>query len=168
MYKNIFLALGSNLGDSKANLIEALELLRMHIRVVAYSSIYITKPYGPQDQNSFSNMVIEGNSELEPMDLLVKLLDVEEQMGRRRSEKWGPRLIDIDILFWDDQIIDNEKLKIPHYDYQNRDFFIIPAAEIAPLFVPPDTKQKLAAMAEIIPIETIISREHLVEPIYRG
>lgn len=167
MDRQIFLALGSNIGNVRENLYTAVALVRNYFNISKSSSLYSTKPYGNRDQDVFVNMVIVGDTDLKPVELLTKILSTEKQMGRTEHKKWAARIIDIDILFWDHRIIDRSDLKIPHYDYKNRDFFLLPAAEIAPEFTPPGSKYALSELIKKVSIHTIIEKENMVEPIYR-
>lgn len=136
--KQIFLHTGSNLGDRKQNLQYALEWIEAEIGpIVQTSSIYWTEAWGIEAQPDFLNQAIEVHSELEPAQLLEKILQIEQKMGRERRIKWGERLIDIDILFYEDRIIQTETLAIPHPFMQERNFVLAPLAEIAPDFEHP-------------------------------
>ncbi|SHH39157.1 2-amino-4-hydroxy-6-hydroxymethyldihydropteridine diphosphokinase [Thermosipho atlanticus] len=140
----IFLGLGSNLGQREENLKNALEeIQKNNIEIISISSLYITKPYGYKEQDDFYNIVIEIDTDLSPTNLLNTLLYIEKKMGRRREIKWGPRNIDIDILFYGNLVVDLPNLKIPHYDFENRDFFIAPMYEISKDFVHPISSKKM-------------------------
>ena len=129
----IYIALGSNLGDKENNLKEALRrLAKKGITVRRVSGFIATKPYGVTDQPDFLNAVAEIETEKSPPELLQVLLQTEKEMGRRRTRRWGERNIDLDLLLYDDQIIDLPELKVPHPDMQNRDFVLRPLAQIAP------------------------------------
>ena len=129
-----FLAMGSNIGDSKALLDEAVEKLRARkdCSVKRVASYLVTKPYGVTDQPDFLNSALEMETLLTPDRLLLVLHEIEAEAGRERLIHWGPRTLDLDILFYDDAVIDTEDLHIPHIDLQNRDFVLIPMNEIAP------------------------------------
>ncbi|MDK2886157.1 MAG: 2-amino-4-hydroxy-6-hydroxymethyldihydropteridine diphosphokinase [Thermosipho sp. (in: thermotogales)] len=134
----IFLGLGSNLGNKIENLVNALkELKKNGIEILKISSLYETKPYGYTNQEKFFNIVIEVDTNLSPFNLLKKVLSIEKKLGRERKIKWGPRNIDIDILFYGNLVIDLPELKIPHYDFENRAFFVVPLSEISSDFVHP-------------------------------
>ncbi len=132
-----FIAIGTNLGDRENNIKKAIKELEYISKIVKISSIIETKPYGKTDQPDFLNCVVEIDTEFPPDKLMETLLEIEKKLGRVRTEKWGPRIIDLDILFYGNLIIRNELLTIPHYDFQNRDFFINPMKEIAPNFLHP-------------------------------
>lgn len=134
----VFIAIGSNLFDRKKNIEEAISNLKKEgIEIVAISSIIETEPYGFTDQPKFLNCVVKAKTTKTPRELLKTLLSIELKLGRIREKRWGPRTIDLDILFYDDLIIDEEDLKIPHYDIQNRLFVLKPLSEIAGDFIHP-------------------------------
>ena len=129
--KGIFLGLGTNLGDRNQNLTNAINLISQQIgNVTKQSSKHETKAWGKTDQPNFLNMVIKIETKLTPHFLLEKCLSIENEIGRVRKEKWGPRLIDIDILYYNDLVIDEENLKIPHPFINERDFVLKPFKEI--------------------------------------
>ena len=135
---SIYIALGTNLGDKEKNLKEALiYLVQKGITVCKVSDFIETKPYGVTDQPDFLNAVAEVRTEKSPVELLQVLLQIEQEMGRKRIRRWGERNIDLDLLLYDDQIIDLPTLKVPHLDMQNRDFVLRPLAQIAPNAVHP-------------------------------
>lgn len=129
-----YIALGSNMGDSEELLNIAVESLDDHkdCQVVKVSHYYETEPYGGVEQDAFLNGVLELKTILSPEELLRELNKIEAENGRERLIHWGPRTLDLDILLYDDEIIDTETLHIPHIDMQNRDFVLEPLAEIAP------------------------------------
>jgi 2-amino-4-hydroxy-6-hydroxymethyldihydropteridine diphosphokinase len=139
-----FIALGSNLGDKRKNIEIAIEKLKEKgIKILKVSSIIETEPYGYKDQDSFLNAVCLVETSLDPFSLLRVLLNIEEEMGRKRIFKWGPRNIDLDIIFYDDLVIESEELIIPHPDAHNRTFVMGPISEIEPDFVHPVLKRKV-------------------------
>ena len=128
-----YIGIGSNLGNRQKNCLRAVELLKeKKIIITKRSSLYETAPWGVKDQPSFLNMAIEIQTELDPKVLLGILKDVEKKLGRKKSRKWGPRVIDLDILLVDDLISDGDDLRIPHPLMHKRDFVLRPLAEIAP------------------------------------
>jgi GTP cyclohydrolase-4 len=133
----IFLALGSNLGDRRANLAAALQRLRNAVEISAISSVYETEPVGYTDQPRFLNMVLRGQSSLSPEALLAYAKTIEATLGRQPNFRNGPRLIDIDILFYDDLVDEQEHLTIPHPRLSERAFVLVPLAEIAPDVIDP-------------------------------
>ena len=135
---SIFIALGSNLGDKESNMKEALQRLAQRgVTVCKVSDFMATRPYGVTDQPAFLNAVAEIKTDNSPTELLRVLLQVEQEMGRKRIRHWGERNIDLDLLLYDDQIINLPDLKVPHPDMQNRDFVLRPLAQIAPDTVHP-------------------------------
>ena len=134
----VHLLLGSNLGNRKEILDKAIELIIQKIGVIiSQSKDYETKPWGVTDQPDFLNLAIAIHTKLKPLEILEQTQAIENQLGRVRKEKWGARLIDIDLIFYGNEIIDEPNLKVPHPLMQERDFALIPLAEIAPDFVHP-------------------------------
>ncbi len=128
--------MGTNLGDKSANLSTAIHEVSDQIgQVITKSSIYRTAAWGKEDQDDFLNQVIEVECDLDPHKVLKACLSIEQEMGRIRYEKWGERLIDIDVLYYDDLVIETSSLVIPHPELQNRRFTLIPLVEIAPNFI---------------------------------
>jgi 2-amino-4-hydroxy-6-hydroxymethyldihydropteridine diphosphokinase len=127
-----FLGLGSNLGDRMANLEQAESSLSREgeVRVVRSSRVYETDPVGGPEQPDYLNVVIEVETSLDPRELLSRCLSVERDMGRARVERWGPRVIDIDILTYDDLEVDEPGLTIPHPRMHERGFVLIPLLEL--------------------------------------
>ncbi|MCX7988065.1 MAG: 2-amino-4-hydroxy-6-hydroxymethyldihydropteridine diphosphokinase [Thermodesulfovibrio sp.] len=137
----IYLLLGSNLGDRAKNIEVALsELKDCGIIVSKKSSLYNTVPWGYTDQPEFLNQAIECLTILEPLDLLRTLKQVEKKMGRKDTIRYGPRIIDIDIIFYDNIIFKSQELTIPHPLMHKRDFVLKPLCEIAPYFIHPELK----------------------------
>lgn len=134
----VFLSLGGNLGDRFANLEKALAAITDKIGiVVAVSSIYETKAWGIENQPDFLNQVILVETTLSPMETLETALAIELEMGRVREQKWYTRIIDIDLLFFENEIITSEKLTLPHPFISQRNFVLAPLAEIAPDYIHP-------------------------------
>ena len=145
MCNGIFLLLGSNQGDSVINLRMAREHIAREVGPVrACSSLYRSAAWGMKDQPDFLNQVVEVKSAHPPQILLQKILHIEEQMGRVRQQKWGPRLIDIDLLFYGDKIIKTPRLVLPHPGIPERKFTLEPLAEIAPDFLHPVLNKTVA------------------------
>lgn len=140
-----YIAMGSNLGDGEANIREALRLLEStgEIKVIKLSALIKTKPYGVLDQPDFVNGACEVETELEPLELLYKMLQIELDMGRIRKRHWGERNIDLDLILYEDQVLDLSDLKLPHPDMKNRSFVLEPLAEIAPEVMHPIFKKSI-------------------------
>ncbi len=127
----VYIGIGSNLGNRLRNISDACLLLeRYSVQVIGKSAIYETKPYGRTNQPDFLNCVIEIETKLPPQRLLSHLFEVERQLGRVRTEKWGPRTIDLDILLYGNLVFESNELVVPHYDLLNRSFFVMPLAEL--------------------------------------
>ncbi|MAA99517.1 MAG: 2-amino-4-hydroxy-6-hydroxymethyldihydropteridine diphosphokinase [Stappia sp.] len=128
------LGLGSNLGDTSANLAEALARLSATpgIDIVARSSDYRTPPWGPVPQDDYRNACVVIETDLAPADLLARCLEVEKELGRVRDVRWGPRTIDIDLLLYGEAKVDEEGLTVPHPRMGERAFVLVPLAEIWP------------------------------------
>jgi 2-amino-4-hydroxy-6-hydroxymethyldihydropteridine diphosphokinase len=133
----VFLALGSNLGDRLANLEAAVAALPPGVDGILPSPVYETRPWGVIDQPHFLNMVVRGETALAPLPLLKFLKNIEVEHGRQPTIIWGPRLIDLDILFYDDQVIEAAGLTIPHPYLHERAFVLVPLADLAPGLVHP-------------------------------
>ena len=132
MTHTIYLSLGTNLGDRAANLQAAIVMLSPAVHVLAQSPIYETAPWGYEDQPDFLNQVIEAETELGPPDLLAHLKNIETELGRQPTFRYGPRLIDLDILFYDDLVLETPELTIPHPQFHKRTFVLAPLADLAP------------------------------------
>lgn len=132
--KTAFLALGSNLGDRRSHLAEALQRLQSNdnVLVARVSSVYETSPVGVVDQPDFLNLVAEIRTRLKPENLLAHALAVEALLGRVRRERWGPRTLDIDLLWFNGEIMTTPTLTLPHPRWAERAFVVVPLAEIAP------------------------------------
>ncbi|UXR30176.1 2-amino-4-hydroxy-6-hydroxymethyldihydropteridine diphosphokinase [Staphylococcus simulans] len=152
---DVFLGLGSNVGDRENQLKEAIRLLdeQSGIKVVKVSSFYETEPVGYVDQPDFLNLCVEIQTELSPKAVLERGLAIEQQLHRVRKERWGPRTLDIDILLYGDQIIEEQDLTIPHPRMTKRAFVLIPLQEIAPNKVEPRTQTKIKDIT--VPNETV-------------
>ena len=129
----VYLGLGSNLSDPLHQIHRVISSIKAieHIEITALSSLYVSQPMGPQDQPDFFNAVIEIHTTLQPIQLLDKMQAIENQAGRiRKHQRWGPRVVDIDILLYNSEVINTERLTVPHYGLQQREFVVIPLAEI--------------------------------------
>ncbi len=137
MNHTVYIALGTNLSDRLANLRAAIDSMPPEIHVLAESHVYETPPWGYEDQPAFLNMALKAVTDLEPALLLNHLKLLEVELGREQSFHWGPRLIDLDILFYDDLVLDSPPLVIPHPRLQERAFVLIPLADVAPEHIHP-------------------------------
>lgn len=137
-YINVFLGIGSNMGDRKANIKTASDLIEKFIgKIAKRSHLYETQPWGQPEQEWFYNQVVMANTTLDPRGLLETVGQIERQMGRKRTEKWGPRIIDVDILFYGKRVIRDKGLEIPHPELHERAFVLAPLMEIAPEYEHP-------------------------------
>ncbi len=127
---SIFLSLGTNVGDKNKNLLEGLTFLKEFVNILSISSVYKTEPLLYEDQEDFLNIVTEIDYQGTAKSLLLIIKDIEIQMGRKKTFRYGPRIIDIDIIFFKGEEIDEEDLIIPHYDWHNRLFVIQPLYEL--------------------------------------
>lgn len=135
-----YLLLGSNEGSRKQNLEQAIDQIGRNAgKITDKSSVYETEPWGLKEQDPFLNMAISISTSLTPQDLITCLKDIESAIGKIKQIKWGPRTIDIDILYYDDLILESESLKIPHPQIFNRNFVLIPLLEIAGDYTDPVT-----------------------------
>lgn len=124
-----FIGLGSNLGDSRSILQQAIVALGK-LGVTKVSRLYASPPMGPQDQPDYLNAVVELHTNLAPLDLLDELQRIENESGRVRLRRWGERTLDLDLLFYGDQSIQNERLTVPHVGIQDRDFVVLPLLDL--------------------------------------
>ena len=146
------LLIGGNLGDRKTNLLTAISLINEQCGpLIRSSSIYETEAWGKTDQPSFLNQALEISTSLNARQLMRKILKIEKEMGRVRKEKLGPRIIDIDILLYENEIHDLRFLKIPHPEMQNRRFVLVPLAEIKSTLQHPVLKKTIAELIEECP-----------------
>jgi 2-amino-4-hydroxy-6-hydroxymethyldihydropteridine diphosphokinase len=145
--RNVYLGLGSNLGDRDANLRAAVERLGQRMSITRVSSVYETEPLLVEDQPRFHNLASSGQTSLDPLSLLGALKGIERALGRVPGPRYGPRLIDIDILLIDDLIFSTSELTIPHPALVERAFALIPLAEIAPNQRHPVAKETIVELA---------------------
>jgi 2-amino-4-hydroxy-6-hydroxymethyldihydropteridine diphosphokinase len=142
----VFLALGTNLGDRAINLNNAILALSPKVMIVKESPIYLTSPWGYEDQPDFLNQILEVRTKLRPRRLLRYLKRIEKKMGRLETFRNGPRLIDLDILFYGQRVIDRCGLTVPHPRLHERAFVLVPLNDIAPDFIHPVLDLTVAAM----------------------
>ncbi len=144
-----FVAFGSNIGDREKYIEKAFEALdNKGITILRKSQIYETEPYGYEEQEKFLNGVIKIETKMTPRELLNTLLEIESDIGRVRTVRWGPRVVDLDIIFYDEQIICETDLKIPHQDMHNREFVLKPMCDIEPNFEHPILKKTISKLYE--------------------
>ena len=158
MPRPVYLSLGSNVGDPEAQLRAAQARLSAVGRVVVASSFYETEPVEFTEQPWFLNFVLALETSNTPQQLMTAILRIEEEMGRRRTQKKGPRSIDIDILLFDDIIMDSTNLTIPHPALQQRRFVLEPMAEIAPEVVHPSLKKTIRELRDTLPPGQVVRK----------
>ena len=143
-----YVGIGSNLGEREFLIRKAVEGLRELPRtsVIQVSSLYDTDPVGDIEQPAFLNAVVRLETELEARELLWHLLLIEKRMGRIRTQRWGPRSIDLDLLFHGDEVIEESDLRVPHPEAQNRAFVLLPLQELEPDFTHPETGETIRKM----------------------
>jgi len=143
----VYIGIGSNLGDRHKNCLRAIELLKQQgLSVTRQSLLYETEPWGLTEQPEFVNMAVEAETELAPEPLLALLKKIEKNMGRRETVRWGPRIIDLDILLYDDIIMNTDALSIPHPLMHEREFVLRPLSEIAEEKVHPVLKKRIGEL----------------------
>ena len=147
----VYLALGSNVGDRRAYLKEAIQLLEDKVHIVEVSKAYETKPWGYEQQDNFINMVISGKTELTPEQLLSFVKNVETKVGRIPRFKLGPREMDIDIIFYDNLVYKEGQLQIPHPGFCERDFVLMPLMDLDPNLVDPVSKKTVRQLYSKLP-----------------
>ena len=151
MSKTAFVGIGSNLGDREQNLQRAIELLSKEegIDVVAVSELRETEPVGPVAQGPFLNGAVRIETDLDPRELLERLLAIEQRLGRVRSERWGPRTIDLDLLVYGNEAVDGPGLTVPHPRLHERRFALEPLSDLAPSLEIPGKGPISALLAEL-------------------
>ena len=139
----IYIGIGSNLGDRRKNMERALELMAEKVALQQVSSVYETEPVGYKQQPLFLNLVCKADTELDPQELLEYLKEIELGMGRKASFPNAPRIIDLDILFYDDIVVENDELTVPHPRLTERAFVLVPLEEIARELIHPIEKKTI-------------------------
>ena len=160
MSHTAYIGIGSNLESPAENCLKAVERLNTHpnLTLIARSSLYQSEPFGFTDQDWFVNSVVQLTTSLSPEELLRACLSIEQAMGRTRTKKWGPRIIDLDILFYDDLILNQEGLEIPHSGIAERSFVLAPMNEIAAEFIHPKLKKPIQTLLMEIPNPQQVNR----------
>jgi 2-amino-4-hydroxy-6-hydroxymethyldihydropteridine diphosphokinase len=144
----IYLALGSNLDDSKENINNAVNFLEKYVVEIVRAPFYISEAIGYTQQPNFINTALMGTTNLQPLALLKYIEQVEKKVGRIDRFRWGPREIDIDIIFYDNTIIDSKPLTIPHSQYLNRDFVLRPILDISPNLIDPKSGKSIRSILD--------------------
>ena len=158
MVHTAYIAFGSNMGNRKKTILAAMEKMREKgMNFLKISTFYETKPYGVTEQDDFMNCVAQIETELNPMSLLDTLLNIERSLGRTREKRWGPRTIDLDIIFYDKKIVNFADLIIPHPDMQNRLFVLEPLSEIAPDYVHPSLHKSVNEMLKALKEKEVLA-----------
>lgn len=159
----VLLSLGTNLGERRQNLRRAVRALGQEMAVTAVSPVYETEPWGETDQSDFLNICLAATTALSPRQLLKSVKQIEQDLGREETYRWGPRLIDIDIIFYDDVVVAEEGLNIPHTRLPERAFVLAPLANVAPDWVHPITGKTVVEMLNAV-YSTAVHR--LPEPLF--
>jgi len=153
-FNKIILSLGSNIGDKKSNLETAINEINKFSTIKKTSSIYESDPILLKDQDNFFNLVLEIDYKKTVIELLETTKDVEKRMGRKKTVKYGPRVIDIDIVFFNNQIVNSKDLVIPHYDWSNRVFVVKPLCELFKEFNMKDYKLDVQKISKVGNVNT--------------
>ena len=151
----VYLGLGTNLGDRQGNLQQAVDGLATELSIGTISPVYATAPWGVVEQPDFLNLCLLAETRMPPRELLHFLKQLEQRIGRRRAKRWGPRLIDIDILFYDALVYEDDILTIPHPYLAERSFVVGPLADIAPKHRHPQTGVTVAEMASLLDLSSL-------------
>jgi 2-amino-4-hydroxy-6-hydroxymethyldihydropteridine diphosphokinase len=155
-----YIGLGSNLGDREQAIRSALEGIAElpDTELVRVSSLYDTEPVGEVDQPNFLNAAVMVETELEPRTLLWNLMLIEKRLGRVRTQRWGPRTIDLDLLLYGDEIIEDDDLRVPHPEITRRSFVLVPLVELEPRLVHPGTGEPLVAHLNRLGARPLVKR----------
>lgn len=165
MPHRVYLSLGSNLGDRRGYLRRAIDALPPPVRVLRLSPLYETAPWGYLEQDDFLNIVVEAETVLQPLELLEHLKSIEALLGRTTNFRFGPREIDLDILFYDDLILAGDRLTIPHPRLHERAFALVPLADLAPELVHPQLDQTVTELLAAIPdAQTFVRKVGPLDP----
>lgn len=151
----VYLAIGSNVGDSRAHIEKAVQLLAKSIYKIVQAPMYTSKAVGYTEQANFLNTAIKGQTHLKPKELLDFVKATEKLIGRIERFAWGPREIDIDIIFYDDEIVEELELQIPHARFAERDFVLIPLKDLEPTIVDPQSGKTVSELYEQLPKDSL-------------
>lgn len=151
----VYLALGSNVGIGEEQFDRAIELLKENLANIKQARRYTSKAVGFTDQPDFLNTAIKGQTQLSPPDLLTFTQNVEQQVGRIRRFRWGPREIDIDIIFYDEQVVNEPTLSIPHPRFSERDFVLRPLCDLSPELIDPISRLTVRKLYEKLPKDSL-------------
>lgn len=157
----VYLALGSNVGDSRAHISKAIELLKPYVEDIKTAPLYRSKAAGYTDQPDFLNTAAVGETKLEPHELLKALKDIEQQIGRTTTFHWGPREIDIDIIFYGDTVLDSPELTIPHDAFRERAFVLQPLVDLEPELVDPASGLSVSLLLKALPPEEVAALQQV-------
>jgi len=146
----VYLALGANVGDTRGNIEQAIKLLGESLSDIRSAPIYQSKAVGYTDQPNFLNTAVSGQTDLEPLALLTAIKQVEQQVGRTKTFRWGPREIDIDIIFYGNQILETEQLTLPHPAFRDRDFVLKPLTDLNPELIDPISAQTVSQLLAVL------------------
>lgn len=157
----VYLALGANVGDCKKSIAQAVQYLEKSVTNIRVAPLYVTKAVGYTDQPDFFNTVLVGQTSLSPEELLVFVKGIEKKVGRVFRFRWGPREIDIDIILYDDLVLDTPTLTIPHPRFSERDFVLKPLSDLAPDVVDPRSKKTIHKLLQQLPADqlSVIAKE---------
>lgn len=147
----VYLALGANIGDARQNIAQAIKLLAESVHDIKQAPIYTSRAVGPIKQADFLNTALRAQTNLKPVALLAFVKEVEQQVGRVKRERWGPREIDIDIIFYGDVLVEAEGLTIPHPSFRNRDFVLQPLIDLNPTLVDPVSHKTIQQLLDKFP-----------------
>ncbi len=155
-----YIGIGSNLGLPEENCNQAIELIAGHpdIAVLKRSALYESEPVGVTDQAWFVNGAVKVRTELDPGPLLLELLTIENEMGRVRQHKWGPRIIDLDLLLYEDQVLHSPDLDLPHPELARRGFVLLPLCDLDPGFIHPVERKSLETLLSELPDDQTVRR----------
>ncbi|UCE00668.1 MAG: 2-amino-4-hydroxy-6-hydroxymethyldihydropteridine diphosphokinase [Chloroflexota bacterium] len=152
----VYIALGSNLGDRAGNLRAAIKALEPAVCPLKCSPVYETPPWGYLDQPKFLNQVVEAETDLSPMELLGLLKEIEGHIGRKKSVRYGPRLIDLDIILYNNEVINTPPLIIPHPHFAERSFVLLPLADLNPDLLHPTNGKSISELLAKVETNGII------------